>query len=734
MKTKSAIVYISILFLILVVVFFYGFKQATLSKNKMLLNNRYVELKKSTNTLLETNNRNFENFVLENSYDKDLKKAISINDTNWLTSNFVPTLSSYNIDYVWILTNNAEVLFARDGNRINPIFPVEQVTFLNNIVENPYKNFYATINGIVTQLVIAPMEFSQKNNADNSALVFLVFGKKYDETYLKNLSDISAGANFATLQNGKLLQDSINTDQNIISYHHKLEDFLGANFASLESTKILSEITVYNDYFGKYSLIYLFLFLILGIAYYTFLGVKVLKPVSILSVALNSKDGSYLEKLKIKHDEFGNIAALLDDSFTNTNKLNAEIALRKKSEAELKIAAVELQNATVEKIIAEQGKKAKGDFLSTMSHEIRTPINGVIGIANLLKTEALNPSQHDLVDTLVFSSNYLLSILTDILDFSKIEAGNLTFDNVQFNVKEICKNVQALNQANATNKNLLLMLNTDEQVAEYLEGDSLRLCQVLNNIIGNAIKFTNSGNVTLGYHLVSKKGKRQTIEFTIQDSGIGIAANKLDSIFDSFSQADRTISTNYGGTGLGLTISKKLVELQGGCISVTSELNRGTTFTFILSFNEVDATEYKIQKQERKNTTLNLDGLKVLVAEDNNINAMILHKFLEKWNVKMDLVINGKEVLEKLEKHSYDLILMDLHMPMMGGEEATKNIRNKISSTYHSVPIIALTADATKETQKMMLASGFDDYVTKPFNPDNLYNILEQYYTDLVIK
>jgi signal transduction histidine kinase/ActR/RegA family two-component response regulator len=497
---------------------------------------------------------------------------------------------------------------------------------------------------------------------------------------------------------------------------------------------VLSEISVYNDYFGKYSLIYLSLFLLLGIAYYRFIGVKVLKPIAILSDALNNKDGTCLEKLKIKNDEFGNIAGLLDDSFKNTKKLNEEIVLRKKSESKLKVAAVELENATVEKIIAEQGKKAKGDFLSTMSHEIRTPINGVIGIANLLKTEDLKPSQLDLVDTLVFSSNYLLSILTDILDFSKIEAGNLTFDSVQFNLKEICKNVLSLNQANAKNKNLLLMLNADEQVAEYLKGDSLRLCQVLNNIIGNAIKFTNSGNVTLSYRVVNKKDDQQTIEFTIQDSGIGIAANKLDSIFDSFSQADRTISTNYGGTGLGLTISKKLIEMQGGNIFVTSEVNKGTTFTFTLRFNEVNAAEYKAEKYERKNSALNLDGLKVLVAEDNNINAMILHKFLDKWNVKMDLAINGKEVLEKLSGNEYDLVLMDLHMPLMGGEEATNIIRNNASALYKSIPIIALTADATTETQKIMLASGFDNYLTKPFNPDKLYNLLEEYSFAIVNK
>ncbi len=732
MKTRSAIVYISVLFLILVIVFFYGFKKATESKNKMLLANRYSELKKSTTTLLETNNRNFENFILENTYDKDLKRAISKQDTSWLLTNFIPTLSSYNVDCVWMLTSDGEVIFSRDNDATQK-FPIDKNAFTNGVMENPYKNFYATVGNEVTQLVTAPMEFSETINGRTGTHIFLVFGKKYDKTYLDNLSQISTGANFSTIKNVALLQDSINTKENIISYHYKLTDFLGANFATLQSTKVLTEITVYNDYFGKYSLIYLSLFLLLGIAYYKFLGAKVLKPISILSAALDSKDGAYLKKLKVKHDEFGHIAMLLDNSFDNTKKLNNEIDLRIKSENELKESVVNLEKATIEKVRAEQDKKAKGDFLSTMSHEIRTPINGVIGIANLLKTEQLSASQHDLVDTLVFSSNYLLSILTDILDFSKIEAGNLTFDNVQFSIKEICKNVQALNQANAKNKNLLLILNTDENVAEYLEGDSLRLCQILNNLIGNAIKFTNTGHVTFGYRLLKKEGKNQKIEFSIQDSGIGIAANKLDTIFDSFSQADKTISTNYGGTGLGLTISKKLVEMQGGSIAVMSEENKGTTFTFTLDFEEVNTGLHKIEKYKKENASLNLHGLNVLVAEDNNINALILHKFLQKWNVKMDLVINGKEVLEKLATQNYDLVLMDLHMPIMGGEEATKNIRNNKNASYKSIPIIALTADATTDTQKIMLASGFDDYITKPFNPEKLYNVLEQYSSQIIL-
>jgi signal transduction histidine kinase/CheY-like chemotaxis protein len=733
MKTRQAILSITILSLLLIVVFFFVFKKATGSKNKVLLQNRYAEIKKSTNILIENNNRHFENFVLNNAYEDELLYAALHKDANGFLSSFAPTLGSYDVDYFWILNNKAEVLFGRDANNENtPLFKIDKKDFTAAVQKKTTINFYVTLNGITTQIIIAPMDVAAISQNHKAKEVYFICGKKYDSFYLNRLSEISTGVNFTITSKGSLLQDSVNSKENTICYQYGLVDFSGNKLATLQASKTLDEIKAYNTYLSNYSLLYLTFILLLLFAYYQYLGKKVLRPIAILSKALDKKDGTYLAGLKARGDEFAGMANLIDDSFENNKKLNAEIRLRIQSENELKIAAVNLENATVEKIRAEQDRLAKGDFLSTMSHEIRTPINGVIGIANLLKTEKLKPNQHELVDTLLFSSNYLLSILTDILDFSKIESGNLTFDNVQFNIKEICKSVQALNNANAQKKGIALSLDADAKIEEYISGDSVRLCQMLNNLVGNAIKFTSSGYVKIKYRLLYEKEGRQTIEFTVKDSGIGIPADKLDTIFDSFSQADSTISTNYGGTGLGLTITKKLIELQGGSIGVTSKINKGTAFTFSLSFDKVNVAAYKVEKKNKKQTVVNLDGLRVLVAEDNKINATILNKFLDKWNVKMDWAVNGKEALEKLEQQEYDLVLMDLHMPVMGGKEATDSIRNNIQAPYTSIPIIALTADATTETQKIILASGFNEYITKPFNPDKLYGVLEKYSASLV--
>jgi signal transduction histidine kinase/CheY-like chemotaxis protein len=728
MRTRPAILSITILSLLLVVVFFFIFKKATESKNRGLLQNRYAEVKKSTNILIENNNKHFENFILNNAYEDELLYAVLHKDANSFLSNFAPTLSSYDVDYFWIINNKAEVIFGRDVNNNNtPLFKTDKKNFAEALLKKTAGNFYTTVNGIATQIVIAPMDVASISANHNAKEVYFVCGKKFDSSYLNSLSEISTGVNFTIANKGSLLKDSINNKEKSICYQYDLIDFSGNKLATLQASKTLDEIKTYSRYLSNYSLLYLAFILLLLFAYYQYLGKKVLRPIAVLSQALDKKDGTYLTGLKARGDEFAEMAQLIDDSFENNKKLNAEIQLRIRSENELKIAAVNLENVTVEKIRAEQDRLAKGDFLSTMSHEIRTPINGVIGIANLLKTEKLKPGQHELVDTLLFSSNYLLSILTDILDFSKIESGNLTFDNVQFNLKEICKSVLALNKANAQKKGVELSLEADTKVAEYISGDSVRLCQMLNNLVGNAIKFTSSGYVKINYNLLPQKEGRQTIEFTVKDSGIGIPADKLDTIFDSFSQADRSISTNYGGTGLGLTITKKLIELQGGQITVASKINKGTTFTFSLSFDKVDTAQYKVQKNNKKQTALNLEGLKVLVAEDNKINATILNKFLDKWNVKMDWAVNGKEALEKLEEQDYDVVLMDLHMPVMGGKEATASIRSNTQTSYNTIPIIALTADATTETQQLILASGFNEYITKPFNPDKLYSVLEKY-------
>jgi signal transduction histidine kinase/CheY-like chemotaxis protein len=734
MKTRSLIITISIIASILVLLFSYAFRYAAGSKDKLLLQNSYAELKTGSTNILQSKTTQIEKYIHDNSYWTELLNATVKKDSTWFLEEFVPGMKNYGLNYMWALNEDGDIIYNKDIdiNTSISLFDIDKTILLEKIKKEPFQNFFIKYNGNITHILIAPIQPSSDAKRITTPKGYLICGKRFDAVFTKAFSNIAPGTSFTITDSVNNIYDSIDYKNYSANYKQYFNDFNGNKIAALQAVKNFDVINSYNQNLRTYIFLYLIFLFILLIGYYYFLKLKMLNPIDVLSNALSKKDGSSLGALKTKKDEFADLAIMIDDSFVKNKQLQQEINLRLKTEEELKKSAFELERATIDKIRAEQDKIAKAEFLSTMSHEIRTPINGVIGVANLLKSENLTPSQRELVNTLSFSSNHLLAVLTDILDFSKIESGNISFDTIQFNLQEICKNVIALYSPSALAKNISLSFNDSNDVAEYLHGDSVRLCQILNNLVGNAIKFTDSGEIILSYKLLRQTGNKQTIEFSIKDTGIGIAADKIHTIFESFSQADKTITTNYGGTGLGLAITKKLIELQGGNIAVDSIVNMGTLFTFQLSYDIVNTTTYQAEKITREQSISNLNGLKVLVAEDNKINALILNKFLLKWNATMELAINGEEVIEKLQNNSYDLILMDLHMPIMDGREATKNIRENKNTNYSDITIIALTADATSETQKQILALGFNEYVTKPFNPKNLYTVLEKFCVNKV--
>jgi PAS domain S-box-containing protein len=381
---------------------------------------------------------------------------------------------------------------------------------------------------------------------------------------------------------------------------------------------------------------------------------------------------------------------------------------------------------------------AKSNFLSTMSHEIRTPINGVIGITNLLLDEKLTDTQKDYVETLNFSSQQLLAIVSDILDFSKIESGNFSFEKVSFNMFEVCNHVFKLFESKAQEKHLQYTLVTSSMDTYSIYGDRVRLSQVLSNLVSNAIKFTKKGLVELKYSIKEELADQITVLFEVKDTGIGIPQRYQDKIFDSFSQADDTVTRQYGGTGLGLTISKRLVELQGGKLAVSSVHGKGSTFSVELTFDKHSFKGDKLMQNEvlfkGSSHLKSLSGMNILVAEDNRVNAMVLTRFLNKWEIKNSVVSNGQEAVKLLnEGKQFDLILMDLQMPILDGREATKIIRKSTNLNISNIPIIALTADALVESQRTLVLNGFNDCVTKPFSPELLFKMLCKYQKSTVV-
>ena len=371
------------------------------------------------------------------------------------------------------------------------------------------------------------------------------------------------------------------------------------------------------------------------------------------------------------------------------------------------------------KDLAEELLNIKGDFLSNMSHEIRTPLNAILGFTRLLKETDLKEEQNEMLEAINFSGKNLLVIVNDILDFSKIEANKMTFEGVLFSMNEAVKSALHLLILKAEEKNIDLVFSFDSSISDQLKGDPTRLNQILINLIGNAIKFTEKGSVVLDVKLISDKPTFSEIEFVVTDTGIGIAREKLDSIFESFNQASNDTNRKFGGSGLGLTITKKLIELQGGNIKVESELNKGSKFSFTLFFEKV---HNKVPQEPPTENLFSINsdflvGKKIIMAEDILINQLLVSKIFQKWNCQLDIVNDGKEVVHQLSNEEYDLVLMDLQMPIMDGYEATKLIREEKES---QIPIIALSAHASRAEKEKCLNYGMNALVSKPIDEEVL--------------
>lgn len=373
--------------------------------------------------------------------------------------------------------------------------------------------------------------------------------------------------------------------------------------------------------------------------------------------------------------------------------------------------------------VAEESVQAKQLFMANMSHEIRTPLHGVLGLAELLKKEPLSAEQTDYVDMMQSSIENLLVVINDILDFAKIESGKITLESIPFDIVKTVQDAARSLTFRMDEKGLLLRIVSPNEPLPLAQGDPYRLRQVLVNLIGNAIKFTPRGAITITIDAGQRSGRVLPITFSVADTGMGIRPENLGQVFDSFQQADSSISRLYGGTGLGLTICKNLVELQGGHIGVRSEPDQGSCFFFSIPYAVSEETLVKAPAVIEQPDLLR--GLSILLAEDNAINQLIVVSMLGQWEVSVEMAQNGEEALTKALHRRYDLILMDIQMPQMDGIEATARLRAQ-TGPNQATPIIALTADAIRINAGSSRALGFTDYLTKPYAESALYHILSQ--------
>lgn len=430
---------------------------------------------------------------------------------------------------------------------------------------------------------------------------------------------------------------------------------------------------------------------------------------AILDGAALISQGFLNTRVKVySRDEIGELATSFNQM---TNTLERYIRELKETE----------ENLTRAKERAEVSEKAKQLFLAKMSHEIRTPMNGILGFAKLLEESLKEKEQLEYIHVIIKSGDDLLVILNDILDFSRMEAGKITFESLPVNLHDIIQSTVLMIESKAKQKNIGIDISIDEKIPVEILGDSVRLNQILLNLISNAVKFTEKGKINISVKCIEETKTKVSLEFSVKDTGIGIPFEKQIKIFESFEQAATDTTRRFGGTGLGLSIVKQLVELQGGRISVSSKPGQGSDFHFQLSFLKIKGAKY-IKEPEQTTAITQIDkSLKVLIVEDNPVNRMLAIKVLQNKGFETDTAENGKIALEKYAARHYDMILMDLQMPEMDGYEATMQIR-KMPADKKDVPIIAMTAHTIKGELEHCMEIGMNDFISKPFDKKELFD------------
>jgi signal transduction histidine kinase/CheY-like chemotaxis protein len=654
--------------------------------------------------------------IYDNTFWDDMVAFVFRPKAEWAKENIDQGFPNFGVQFVWVYDANLRPVYAMPSTRLDPAQVQLSSDELRAAVGGSwFEHFYAERSGgELIEYFTAPIQPSADNERHTPPQGFLVGARRIDQPYLNRIGSITGSAVAVEAPVAEPRLNRADPTTGSIDVFVPLADLHGAPRMLLHAHRVNDGLHLLRSSLDRYHAIYLgFAAIFLGLlAVFIFTWVRI--PLQRISESLDRQDLAPVARYLDTRHEFGTLARLIRSFFQQREALVTELEMHKQYEAHLREARDQ----------ADAGARAKANFLSVMSHELRTPLNGVIGLTSLLLDEDPRPDQTENLTALKYSAESLLALINDVLDINKMEAGKLVLEQREIDLPASIDNLIRVFAPQARAKRLALKGEVAPDIPKWVMGDALRLSQVFTNLLANAFKFTEEGSVTLAAAVAGESEDRVRIAFRVADTGIGIAPEKQAQVFEVFTQAESDTARRYGGTGLGLTIVKKVLELMGSTISFESAPGQGSTFKFEVSFLRASAPRLPASTVAAARTEL--EGTRILVVEDNGVNRRLAVVLLHRWGCVVDTAESGVEAVEKAAAHPYDLILMDLQMPKMSGIEATAQIRSSLRGPNVRTLILAFTATTPSETLPDIEGAGFDDCIAKPIDPDRLRQILER--------